>query len=127
MADNNFKETVGALFDGIEGMLTSKTVVGDAIYAGDTILIPLVDISLGMGAGTSNGDKKARSSGGLTGKVTPTAMLVIQDGRTKLVNIKNQDTVSKILDMVPEILDKFGQKKEPDVTEEDVMDMLNEE
>lgn len=30
MADNNFKGTVEALFTGIDGVVSSKTVVGDA-------------------------------------------------------------------------------------------------
>ena len=36
MADNNFKGTVEALFTGIDGVVSSKTVVGDAIHIGDT-------------------------------------------------------------------------------------------
>ena len=43
----------------------------------------------------------------MTGKMSPSAVLVIQNGATKLVNIKNQDTVTKILDMVPDVIDKF--------------------
>ena len=42
MADNNFKGTVEALFTGIDGVVSSKTVVGDAIHIGDTIILPLV-------------------------------------------------------------------------------------
>ena len=41
MADNNFKGTVEALFTGIDGVVSSKTVVGDAIHIGDTIILPL--------------------------------------------------------------------------------------
>lgn len=41
------------------------------------------------------------------GKITPSAVLVIQNGTTKLVNIKNQDGVTKILDMVPDFVNKF--------------------
>ena len=40
MADNNFKGTVEALFTGIDGVVSSKTVVGDAIHIGDTIILP---------------------------------------------------------------------------------------
>lgn len=128
MAENKFKDTVGALFAGVEGMFSSKTVVGDAIYVGETVLVPLVDISLAMGAGTALDDKKDKSSGGLGGKVTPCAMLVIQNGHTKLVNIKNQDTMTKILDLIPEILDRFGEKKDDKkMTEDEVMDMLNKD
>ncbi len=44
------------------------------------------------------------------GKVTPSAVLVIQNGCTKLVNIKNQDSITKILDMVPDFVNKFTNK-----------------
>lgn len=125
--ENNFKTTVEALFQGMDGVVSSKTVVGDAIYVKDTIIIPLVDVSFGIGAGAFDGDKKNKGMGGMGGKVTPSAVLVIKDGNTRLVNIKNQDTITKILDMVPEILDKVTTRKEDKVTEEDVADMLNSE
>ena len=35
------------------------------------------------------------------------AVLVIQNGSTKLVNVKNQDGLTKILDMVPDFVDRF--------------------
>ena len=41
------------------------------------------------------------------GKMTPSAILVIKDGQTKLVNVKNQDSMTKILDMVPDLVNKF--------------------
>jgi len=37
-------------------------------------------------------------------------VLVIQNGTTKLVNVKNQDSITKILDMVPELVNKFTEK-----------------
>ena len=124
---SNFKETVEALFQGMDNVVTSKTVVGDAIHINDTIILPLVDVSFGMGAGYFNGDKKGRGPGGMGGKITPSAVLVIKNGTTKLVNIKNQDTITKLLDMVPDMVDKFTTKKEDKVTEDDVMDILNSE
>ena len=54
------------------------------------------------------------------GKVSPSAVLVISNGVTKLVNIKNQDGLTKILDMVPDFLNKFtdGKKSEVVLSEE---------
>lgn len=127
MADNNFKGTVEALFRGIDGVITSKTVVGEAIHIGDTIILPLVDVSFAVGAGAWNADKKEKGAGGLGGKMTPCAVLVIQNGQTRLVNIKNQDTITKILDMVPDVVDRFTAGKESKMTEDDVMDILSEE
>ena len=111
MTDHQFKGTVEALFNGMDGVISSKTVVGEAIHIGDTIILPLVDVSFAVGAGAFNGDKKEKGAGGLGGKITPSAVLVIQNGHTKLVNVKNQDTMTKILDMVPDIVDKFTSKK----------------
>lgn len=124
---NNFNGTVESLFQGMDSVLSSKTVVGEAIHIGDTILLPLVDVTFGIGAGTfSNDENKLKSGGGLGGKMTPSAVLVIQNGVTKLVNIKNQDTVTKLLDMVPDVIDKVTGNVDKKVNEDDINDMLNE-
>lgn len=38
MAENSFQNTVEALFKGMDSFITTKTVVGDAITVGDTII-----------------------------------------------------------------------------------------
>ena len=38
MSENQFKGTVEALFHGMDGVISSKTVVGEAIHIGDTIM-----------------------------------------------------------------------------------------
>ena len=67
--ENNFKDTVNSLFKGLDAFISAKTVVGEAIHVGDTIILPLlVDVSLGVGAGAFEGDKKSNGGGGMTGK-----------------------------------------------------------
>lgn len=110
----------------MDGVVSSKTVVGEAIHINDTIILPLVDVSFAVGAGAFNAEKKERGAGGIGGKMTPCAVLVIQNGHTRLVNIKNQDTITKILDMVPDVIDKFTGDKDEKMTEEDVMDILDD-
>ena len=112
MADNSFNNTVESLFKGMDSFITTKTVVGDAIHIGDTIILPLVDVSFGVGAGAFAQDRKHNAGGGIGGKITPSAVLVIQNGTTKLVNIKNQDGMTKLLDMVPDFVNKFTSKNE---------------
>ena len=124
-ANGNFKATVESLFRGMDGVISSKTVVGEAIHINGTIILPLVDVSFGIGAGAFSGEKKEKGIGGIGGKMSPSAVIVIQDGRTRLVNIKNQDTITKILDMVPDVVDRFTAGKEGKMTEEDVMDILD--
>ena len=98
-SDNSFKTTVDSLFKGMDSFITTKTVVGEAITVGDTIILPLIDVSFGVAAGAF---------------VSPSAVLVISGGSTKLVNVKNQDGLTKILDMVPDFVNKFtdGKKEE---------------
>ena len=110
MQENNFNTTVQSLFKGMDSVITTKTVVGEALSIGDTIILPLVEVSFGVGAGAFNQDKKNSAGGGLGGKITPSAVLVIQNGNAKLVNVKNQDGITKVLDMVPELVDRFTSK-----------------
>ena len=128
---NDFNETVASLFKGVDSFLSAKTVVGEAVHVNDTIILPLVDVSFGVGAGAFAGDKKNNAGGGMGGKMSPSAVLVIQNGATKLVNIKNQDTVTKILDMVPDVVDritgKFGDVKMDDDIDEAISDVTDEE
>ncbi len=105
--ENNFEATVASLFKGMDSYVDARTVVGEAIHVGDTIILPLVDVFFAVGAGAYAGEKKNNGGGGLGGKLTPSAVLVIQDGNIKLVNVKNQDAMTKILDMVPDFVDKF--------------------
>ena len=53
MAENSFQNTVEALFKGMDSFITTKTVVGDAITVGDTIILPLVDVSFGVAIKTT--------------------------------------------------------------------------
>lgn len=110
--NNNIESVVGALMKGVESVFTTKTVVGEATKVDDTIIVPLVDVTFGFGAGSSATDKKNGGCGGMSGKMSPSAVLLIKDGHTKLVNIKNQDTVTKVLDMIPDLVDRFTSKTE---------------
>ena len=91
-----------------------------------------------------NGTKN-NAGGGMGGKIQPSAILVIKDGQTKLVNVKNQDGMTKILDMIPEFIDKYapskkgkakknkadkavsGEEKQAQDVEDVVMDYVEEE
>ena len=110
MGDNSFHTTVESLFKGMDSFITTKTVVGDAVHIGDTIILPLVDVSFGVAAGAFSQEKKNNGAGGMGGKIMPSAVLVIQNGSTKLVNVKNQDGITKVLDMVPDFVNKFTSK-----------------
>ncbi len=115
---NDFNTTVSSLFQGMDKFLTTKTVVGEPTKIGETIILPLVDVSFGVGAGAFSGTDKNNGAGALGGKMTASAVLVIQNGQIRLVNVKNQDTVTKVLDMVPDLIDRFQSKGKEDASED---------
>lgn len=124
MSDNTFQNTVNSLFKGMDSFISSKTVVGDAIHIGENIILPLVDVTFGVGASASTQDKKNSGIGGMGGKLTPSAVLVINKNGIRLVNVKNQDTVTKILDMAPDLIDRFKNRgKDADLTKEEMEDI----
>lgn len=123
MGNNNLNDVMQSLFKGMDTVLSTKTVVGEATQIGDVIILPLVDVSFGVGAGASLGDKKNNGGGGLGGKMSPNAVLVIKDGNAKLVNIKNQDTLTKVLDMVPDLVEKLKKKDSDMPTDEEVVEV----
>ena len=57
--------TMESLYKGMENFVSTKTVVGEPVTIGDTIILPLVDVSFGMGAGAFKGDAKEKGGGGI--------------------------------------------------------------
>lgn len=128
MANTNIDGTISTLFHGMDGFVSSKSVVGDPIKVGDTIIIPLLDVNFGMAAGAFNKQTGNNAAGGIGAKLSPAAVLVISNGKTRLVNIKNQDAISKIIDMAPEIVDRITSffKKEKTEEEEQIEQAVEE-
>ena len=91
------------------------------VQVGETIIVPLIDVTCGMAAGAfaEGGKQKQRGGGGMSAKMSPSAVLVIQGGVTKLVNVKNQDAVTKVIDMAPDLINKFLGGRPP-ISEETV-------
>ena len=120
---NEVGNNLDILFNKMENFISSKTVVGDAVKVGEVTLIPLVDVNVGVAAGAG---EKGQGGGGLGAKIMPSAVIAIYNGNVQLINIKNQDTISKLIDMAPGIVSKlnfgsaFGKKSEDkeDVEEE---------
>jgi len=115
--NNTVNESLKMLFSKMEEFVSTKTVVGEPVHIGEVILIPLVDVTFGVGTGIS---KEDAGGGGAGAKMNPAAVIVISKGTVQLVNVKNQESVSKLIDMVPGILSKlnlgsfFGKKDKQD-------------
>ena len=104
----NLDQTVKALVSSIEEHISTKTVIGEPVTCGDTVIFPMADVSFGVAAGSFNQDKKNNGTGGAGVKMSPSAVLIISGGTSRIVNIKDKDSMNKLLDMIPDIVNKIS-------------------
>jgi len=108
--ETNLNSSFDILFGKMNDYISTKTVVGEPMKIEGTTLLPLIDVCFGVGAGSNDkeAEKETRSNGGggLGAKITPSAVIAIHDGNVQLINIKNQDSINKIIDMVPGVISK---------------------
>lgn len=101
--------------ENLRTLVDADTVIGTPITApGGTVIIPVSKVSFGFAAGGSDipSDKTnlpfgGGSGGGMT--ITPIAFLVVTDSKVELLNISApSNSVDRVVDMVPGIIDKIG-------------------
>ena len=103
----------------LENMIDVNTIVGDMIVASDgTMIIPVSKVCFGFAAGGSefNTNKLNKFSenaklpfGGGSGAgvhISPMAFLVVKDGTTKLMTLGGTNPLDKLIDLVPDIVEK---------------------
>ena len=106
MQDSNIKASIERIFNGLEGVFNTKTVVGDPITVQNATIIPLIEITCGIGIG----DFEGKNAGGMGTRLTPVACLVVQKGITKLIHVKNIDPLTKLIELLPDLInDVVGQ------------------
>lgn len=119
---NSITEVMQASMAKIREMVDSNTIVGEPITTPDGVtLIPISKVSFGFGSGGGDYGKAPKENfGGGAGaavKIDPVAFLIIKDGTTRVlpVAVPPASTVDRIVDMVPDVMDKvekFFDKKE---------------
>lgn len=114
---NPIKEMIESALSGIEGMVETKSIIGEPITAPDgTIIVPVSKLCFGMGGGGSEFAAKERRiegtfAGGVGGgaSVCAEAFLVISNGNVRLIPVKaEQNSIDKIIDLMPGVIDKVN-------------------
>lgn len=113
----DLKENLKAIFQEMEDFLTTKAVVGEPIEVGDITLIPVINVTFGMGTGGGNRDrakdkehKEGGAGAGLGAKISPTAVIVIKQGEITVMPLNGNAGVERLIEMVPDILKKIKRK-----------------
>lgn len=127
----NIAETIKSALSEVQNMADSQTIIGEPIKVGETTLIPVSKVSIGVGIGGGTYGKASDNNAGAGGTgltVSPIAFIVVdKNGDVSMLNV-GADTVmgrnisgavseiDKALDNVPDIITKvkgiFGKEKE---------------
>lgn len=120
MAEHPIQGLMDTAMSNIKSMVDVDTIVGEPVTTPDgTVIIPISTVSFGFGAGGTQFAAKQDTvtpenpmfGGGCGGgaNVKPIAFLVVGGGNVRLLPINNKSTpVDKIIDMVPEVVDKVN-------------------
>ena len=129
---SKINDLVKEAMNSIKGMIDVNNVIGEPITTDSgSVIIPVTQVACGFGAGGSDISKKDETAtgdypfGGGTGggvSVKPVAFLVITGDRVKLIPMQQGETTTdKILDLVPEMVDKvdsfISKRKKNDAAE----------
>ena len=107
--NKNLGTIMESMFKGMDYYFGTKSVVGDPIKLDDkTFVVPLVDVSFGVGAGAGLSDKNNRNigGGGMGATMKPSAVLVVQDGVARIINIQEQDKMVHFIEGLPDTVRK---------------------
>jgi len=121
--DNKLNSMMNTAMEKVREMVDTNTIVGQPITTPDGVtLIPISKVSFGFGGGGGDYGKNAKDGfggGSAAGvKISPVAFLVVKDGSVRVmpVAVPPASTMERVVDLVPEIMDKvekhFDKKNE---------------
>lgn len=108
---NNVSEILKNIVGELKEMARSQSVVGEPINLGNKIVVPLVKISVGFGAGGGQNEKQSEGAqfgggGGGGARIEPAAFIVIDGDKISLLSAKpgKYDT---LIEAVPSLIGKL--------------------
>ena len=128
MSDHPIEGLMLTAMNSIKDMVDVNTIIGEPIQASNnTVIIPISKVSFGFAAGGSEFkgetideyNKKDKDEqiqyrlpfGGGAGagvSINPIAFIVVQSNVVKLLPVDHSNTLDKILDYVPDIIEKMN-------------------
>jgi len=125
MSEHPIQGLMETAMQSIKEMVDVNTIVGDAVEAPDgTVIIPISKVTFGFAAGGSEfGSRSAEKGEGKEGgpklpfgggsgagvTINPVAFMVVGQGQIKLLPVNTNSSVDKIIDLVPELIDKINE------------------
>lgn len=115
--EHPLNDLMGSTMDKVKAMADVNAIVGDPIVAGDVTIIPVSKVSYGFASGGSDFVGKnqkpdaSNSFGGGSGagvNIVPIAFLVVRGDNVRLLPVMPPPgtAVDRVVDMVPDLVDK---------------------
>ena len=119
----NFENLMERVSELLKSELKTETVIGEAFTFGDFTVVPVMKFGMGLGSGGGSGDdqKKGKGSGGGAGAgigVEPMGFLVTRGEEISFIPAKANKGLGQIFDKVPDIMEKYMNKKKDKEKEE---------
>lgn len=120
MSQHPIEGLMNISMDKIKEMVDVNTIIGDPITTIDgTMVIPVSKVTYGFASGGSDLSNKKNDADNLFGggsgagiTITPVAFLAISNGSINLLPIQQYNgAVDRLIEMVPELLEKFKKSK----------------
>lgn len=131
------RDYLETLMKDLSKMLSSESVIGEPITVGQVTIVPVVTVSFGFGTGGGEGKDEKQlggtgAGGGAGGRISPTAFLVVNGDQVTLLPVeKKGNTVDRLIDTIPGLMDKlnlkFGKTKKDSSFEESSEPIVSEE
>ncbi len=104
------KDTISSLLSEVQNIAKSDTVFGEPIVAGDTTLIPVSKVSIGLAAGGSGkNDGKSGLGGGV--QIVPIALVSITNGKVQVHTMDNGSSdIARIISLAPDLIESITKK-----------------
>ncbi len=113
---------VKAVMEQIKEIVRSETVVGEPVQAEDSVIIPISRVTFGFGVGGGSREGADKGSGTGTGcgaTIEPVAFVVVSKGKAQILPLKSREaTLTRIIDLVPSLLDMVKDLKSNDQKKE---------
>lgn len=110
----DYNQYLQTMFEKLQNFFRTETVVGEPIVLGEVTLVPLIEISFGLGSGGGSSKEKGIDGSGAAGvgaKIVPTAIMVVRKDEVSLIPLKDRDSMEKVMELIPEIINKLKNKK----------------
>ena len=113
MPEKNIESIMSVTLENLKAMVDADTISGTPVYACDVTLIPVSKVSFGLATGGSDFPSKTQSKvfgggGGAGVTVTPIALISVCGSNVKMLQVNaNLTTTDKIIEQVPELLQKI--------------------